>query len=239
MSTAHIQPETKERVDCRQASLGAASSPASDSTVLSLDAFVRSIGVRRGAPLALFLGAGASTSSGLPSAQTCIWEWKRQIFLTNNPGLEEQFAELSLDGVRRRIQQWLDRQGIYPKENTPEEYGFYIRQCFPIADDRRAFFAQKVREASPHAATACSACWPRPTLSARSGRRISMASPRARRRRSSLRPSRLGLTRKHASPARRRRESSCASRCTAIIATTSSRTRPRSCRRRKRSSGKR
>jgi hypothetical protein len=150
MSTAHIQPETKERVDCRQASLGAASSPASDSTVLSLDAFVRSIGVRRAAPLALFLGAGASTSSGLPSAQTCIWEWKRQIFLTNNPGLEEQFAELSLDGVRRRIQQWLDRQGIYPKENTPEEYGFYIRQCFPIADDRRAFFAQKVREASPH-----------------------------------------------------------------------------------------
>jgi hypothetical protein len=150
MSTAHIQPETKERVDCRQASLGAASSPASDSTVLSLDAFVRSIGVRRAAPLALFLGAGASTSSGLPSAQTCVWEWKRQIFLTNNPGLEEQFAELSLDGVRRRIQQWLDRQGIYPKENTPEEYGFYIRQCFPIADDQRAFFAQKVREASPH-----------------------------------------------------------------------------------------
>jgi hypothetical protein len=49
MSTAHIQPETKERVDCRQASLGAASSPASDSTVLSLDAFVRSIGVRRAA----------------------------------------------------------------------------------------------------------------------------------------------------------------------------------------------
>jgi hypothetical protein len=151
VSTAHIQPETKERVHCRQASPpGAALSPASDGTVLSLDAFVRSIGVRRDAPFALFLGAGASTSSGLPSAQTCIWEWKRQIFLTNNPGLEERFAELSLDGVRRRIQQWLDRQGIYPKENAPEEYGFYIRQYFPIADDRRTFFAQKVRVASPH-----------------------------------------------------------------------------------------
>ncbi|MGD1037559.1 MAG: hypothetical protein ABR878_10255 [Roseiarcus sp.] len=121
-----------------------------DSVVLSLDAFVRSIGVRRAVPLALFLGAGASTSSGLPSAQMCIWEWKRQIFLTNNPGLEEQFSELSLEGVRRRIQQWLDRQGSYPAENSPEEYGFYIRRCFPIADDRRAFFSEKVREASPH-----------------------------------------------------------------------------------------
>jgi SIR2-like domain len=117
---------------------------------LTLDAFLRSIGVRRTVPFAMFLGAGASTSSGIPSAQMCIWEWKRQIFLTNNPGLEEQFAELSLDGVRRRIQRWLDRQGGYPRENAPEEYGFYIRQCFPIADDRRAYFAELIRRAAPH-----------------------------------------------------------------------------------------
>src|SRR6202140_5452331 len=119
----------------------------SEQVILSLDAFVPSIGVRRAAPLAIFLGAGASISSGIPSAQMCIWEWKRQIFLTNNPGLEEQFAELSLDGVRRRIQRWLDRQDGYPRENAPEEYGFYIRQCFPIADDRRAYFADLVRDA--------------------------------------------------------------------------------------------
>jgi hypothetical protein len=51
--------------------------------VLSLDALIRSIGVRRANPFAFFLGAGASTSSGIPSAQRCIWEWKRRIFLTN------------------------------------------------------------------------------------------------------------------------------------------------------------
>src|ERR1700692_3911581 len=128
----------------------ATASQGGEKVALSLDAFVRSIGVRRAAPLAVFLGAGASTSSGVPSAQMCIWEWKRQIFLTNNPGLEEQFAELSLDGVRRRIQRWLDRQDGYPRENAPEEYGFYIRRCFPIADDRRAYFADLVRDATPH-----------------------------------------------------------------------------------------
>jgi SIR2-like domain len=121
-----------------------------DQITLSLDAFIRSVRVRRTTPFALFLGAGASTSSGIPSAQMCIWEWKRQIFLTNNPGLEDQFAELSLDGVRRRIQRWLDRQGGYPSEGAPEEYGFYIRQCYPIADDRRAYFADLIRKASPH-----------------------------------------------------------------------------------------
>lgn len=117
---------------------------------LSLDAFVRSIGIRRGAPLSFFIGAGASISSGLPSAEMCIWEWKRSIFLTNNPGLEDQFAELSLPGIRRRIQQWLDAQGRFPPEGAPEEYGFYIQQCFPIAEDRRAYFQEKVREARPH-----------------------------------------------------------------------------------------
>jgi len=122
----------------------------SEDIVLQLDAFVRSIGVRRTAPHALFLGAGASISSGVPSAQACIWEWQRSIFLTNNPGLEEQFTELSLPGIQRRIQDWLDKQGRFPAKDSSEEYGFYIEHCFPISDDRRAFFQEKVKSAKSH-----------------------------------------------------------------------------------------
>ena len=121
-----------------------------DDLILSHDAFVRSVGVRRSTPHALFLGAGASVSSGIPSAEACIWEWKRSVFLTNNPGLEDQFAELSLPSVKRRIQRWLDDQGTYPEGGSAAEYGFYIRQCFPIADDRRIYFQEKVRNAQPH-----------------------------------------------------------------------------------------
>lgn len=127
-----------------------ASTDKTEELVLSLDAFVRSVGVRRTTPHALFLGAGASVSSSIPSAQACIWEWKRNLFLTNNPGLEDQFTELSLPSVQRRIQEWLDRQGTYPEEGAPGEYGFYIRACFPISDDRRAYFQEKVRGAKPH-----------------------------------------------------------------------------------------
>ena len=121
-----------------------------DDLVLSLDAFVRSIGIRRTTRLSVFVGAGASISSGLPSAQMCIWEWKRSIFLTNNPGLEDQFAELSLSSIRRRIQQWLDGQGHFPPDGAPNEYGFFIQQCFPIAEDRYGYFQNKVRKARPH-----------------------------------------------------------------------------------------
>ena len=121
-----------------------------EEVILSLDAFVRSVEIRRETPLAVFAGAGASISSGLPSAEMCIWEWKRSIFLTKNPGLENQFSELSLHSIRRRIQQFLDRHGNYPPNGAPEEYEFYIEQCFPISDDRRAYFQKKVRESRPH-----------------------------------------------------------------------------------------
>ena len=121
-----------------------------DALLLSLDAFVRSIGIRRTGPLSLFVGAGASISSGIPSAQMCIWEWKRSIFLTNNPGLEDQFSELSLPSIRRKIQDWLDGQGRFPPDEAPDEYGFYIQTCFPIPEDRRAYFQDKIRSSRPH-----------------------------------------------------------------------------------------
>lgn len=118
--------------------------------VLPLDALVRSVGVKRTLPHALFLGAGASISSRIPSAESCIWEWKRSLFLTTNPSLEDQFAELSLPSVRQRIQAWLDKQAIYPAAGSREEYGAYIKACFPISSDRNAFFHSKIQLAQPY-----------------------------------------------------------------------------------------
>jgi hypothetical protein len=82
-----------------------------ENLTIGLDAFIRSVGINSTTQHGLLLGAGASISSGVPSAASCIWEWKRAIFLTRNPGLETQFAELSLPAVRAKIQRWLDDRG--------------------------------------------------------------------------------------------------------------------------------
>jgi hypothetical protein len=100
--------------------------------VLPLDAFVRSFAVNRGSPFAFFLGAGASITSGVQSAEQCIWEWKRSLFLSQHPGLEERFSELSLAGVRDCIQRWIDDAGNHPERDDPAEYGHYIEQCYPL-----------------------------------------------------------------------------------------------------------
>ena len=52
--------------------------------------------------------------------------------------------------MRAKIQRWLDDRGTYPRNETPEEYSVYIEECYPIADDRRVFFQEKIRQAVPH-----------------------------------------------------------------------------------------
>ncbi len=117
---------------------------------LPLDAFVRAFAINKGVPHGLFLGAGASTTSGVPSAARCVWEWKRSIFVSNHPGLEDQFSELTLQSIQYKIQRWLDSQGRYPAADSIDEYGHYIERCYPTSSDRRRYFEHKVREAQPH-----------------------------------------------------------------------------------------
>lgn len=116
---------------------------------LQLPEFVRAIGVSANVPQLWFLGAGASISSGMPSAFDCIWQWKQAIFLTSNPGLEDIFSERGLPSTQRRIQQWLNSQSIYPPEGAPEEYSVYAERCYPSPRDRRQFFASCVAKATP------------------------------------------------------------------------------------------
>lgn len=116
---------------------------------MTMDALVRSIGITNDRRVLVFLGAGASISSGMPSAAQCIWEWKRDIFLTNNPGLESQFTELSLPSVRQRIQAWLDSQRRFPAASSPEEYSVYIEECFTRNEDRRKYFERWVKRCQP------------------------------------------------------------------------------------------
>jgi hypothetical protein len=85
----------------------------------------------------------------MPSANRCIWEWKQDIFATNNPTLRDSVGEISLAGTKRRIQEWLDRRGGFPQIGCPNEYSFFAEACFPTAKDRRSFFQHYVKLALP------------------------------------------------------------------------------------------
>ena len=50
---------------------------------LDFDAFVRSFVQNRDTSFAFLLGAGASITSGIPSTDDCIWDWKRMIYCSS------------------------------------------------------------------------------------------------------------------------------------------------------------
>lgn len=117
---------------------------------LPYDAFLRTLSQNTDTSHVVLLGAGASISSGIQSAADCIWEWKRNIFLSHNPHLPKEYNEYRSESVQRSIQKWLDNQGRFPQEGVPEEYSFYAQEAYPIEDIRRKYFQNICLNKVPH-----------------------------------------------------------------------------------------
>lgn len=117
---------------------------------LPYDAFLRTLKENTDTGHVFLLGAGASISSGIQSAADCIWEWKKNIFITKNPNLSKQYSEYKSETIQRSIQRWLDNEGVYPKEGSAEEYSYYALKAYPIDDTRRKYFENICRNREPH-----------------------------------------------------------------------------------------
>ncbi len=91
----------------------------------------------------MLLGAGCSISSDVQSAHDCIWEWKKIIYKSNNPNVQDWIENYKNPKVQDVIQTWLDNQGNYIAANDDDEYSFYAKKCFPIDENRRQYF-QKI-----------------------------------------------------------------------------------------------
>lgn len=117
---------------------------------LDYDAFLRSIKRNIDVPHSFLLGAGASISSGIQSAYDCIWEWKRDIYISKNLNAAEYYKNHRNEGVRKSIQKWLDNHGGFPNLDTNEEYSYYAEKAYPIAEDRRKYFLSLIEGKNPY-----------------------------------------------------------------------------------------
>ena len=110
---------------------------------LSFDEFQRAIQISKNDTFSLLLGAGCSITSDIPSAEDCIWEWKRDIYKTSNPSVLGWIDNYKNPKAQNTIQNWLNNQGFYPERGSKEEYSFYAQKCYPIDEHRRQYF-QKI-----------------------------------------------------------------------------------------------
>ena len=116
---------------------------------LKFDEFIRSLKQNKDTTHSLLLGAGSSVESGIPSASDCIWDWKHEIFTSQNPSLADSFKNIKIDNVRIAIQNWLDSQKVYPIANSDKEYSFFAEKAYPIDDDRRKYFQHLTENKNP------------------------------------------------------------------------------------------
>lgn len=82
---------------------------------LPYDAFLRAVKQNADTDHVFLLGAGASISSGVKSADDCIWEWKKDIFVSKNPNLTNQYKEHKTEAVNSKAcaQELLHRALLY------------------------------------------------------------------------------------------------------------------------------
>lgn len=116
---------------------------------MDFDAFLRSFKQNKDSSFAFLLGAGASITSGVQSAEDCIWDWKKLIYLSKNPTCES-FLDIHAEYCRKKIQVWIDEQGCYPKEKSEQEYVFYAENAFPLSGDRTKYFKDLCSDKSPN-----------------------------------------------------------------------------------------
>lgn len=116
---------------------------------LTFDEFLRSIKQNKDTAHSFFLGAGASVESGVQSATDCIWDWKREIYISQNPHDARACNNTKIESVRRLIQRWIDEQNTFPPLNDDTEYSTYAQKAYPIEDDRKKYFQKLFENKKP------------------------------------------------------------------------------------------
>lgn len=84
--------------------------------------------IQAGPHLMWFLGAGASRSSGLPTATDITWDLKRRYYCREQ-NQDVQAHDASNKAIQARIQRYMDSKGFPPLWDM-SEYSFYFEQTF-------------------------------------------------------------------------------------------------------------
>lgn len=116
---------------------------------------IRIFTVRTQPEFMLFLGAGASATSGIPTASEMIWLFKQEIFCSEKNISKDSFKDLSVDSVRKPIQEYIEQQPWYKNMNVEDEYSLLFEKTWRQERDRRQFIQRYVRGASPSIGYKC------------------------------------------------------------------------------------
>ena len=122
---------------------------------LSMEEYIRTIENTPNRTLNLFLGAGASIQSGIPSAGDMIWEFKRKLYCSANKISEEYYKDLQSETTRNALQSYFDGLSGFPSYGDSQEYSFYFEKCYPAIEARRDYIYRRTSDKRPSIGYLC------------------------------------------------------------------------------------
>jgi hypothetical protein len=109
------------------------------------DQFLRDFASRLHPDLIFFLGAGASKSSGIPTAWELTWYFKRDIYSSRNNISPEALKDITLPNIQKAIQSWIDIN--FPVVDS-NEYAFFFEKAYPPSQARKRIISKYVSSSS-------------------------------------------------------------------------------------------
>ena len=91
---------------------------------------------------AWFLGAGTSSSAGLPTANAVLWDMKRRYYCREE-NQEILRQDIENDAIRTRIQAYMESKG-FPSQWEHSEYCTYFEKIFGNNKERQRAYLKKI-----------------------------------------------------------------------------------------------
>jgi hypothetical protein len=115
------------------------------------DTFLRSFKVLSNQSFDLFLGAGASISSGVHSGNDLVWHFKRELLSVTGKINGKKFQDLKVEANKKIIQNYFAEEDA--KVTNP--YSYYFEKCYPDPLVRKEYLIGLVRDKKPSIGFMC------------------------------------------------------------------------------------
>lgn len=117
--------------------------------------FIRNFSAFQRGDVDIFLGAGASLSSGIATGGALVWYFKRKIYCSENNISEDRFKDLNSENNQKILQEYFDAKTGYPEQGSSEEYSFYFEKCYSSSHARKDFIDTLVARRMPSLGYLC------------------------------------------------------------------------------------
>jgi len=123
--------------------------------IIDKSALLRCMAVMNTREVDVFLGSGASAQAGIPTGGSMVWEFKRELYCSENSVSKDIFKDLYAESTRLELQAYFDTQGNYPALYAQNEYAHYFETCYPTATARERYIQSKVVNICPSLGHLC------------------------------------------------------------------------------------